>query len=75
MQAVLARQSGVTVPGVSSVAWENCGRESNIFLYRVLAFREGRIIPQNVRMQQNPTITVSKTQQVQFTQSNELAKL
>ena len=75
MQAVLARQSGVTVPGVSSVDWENCGRESNIFLYRVLAFREGRIIPQNVRMQQNPTITVSKTQQVQVTQSNELAKL
>ena len=52
MPAVLGRQRGVMVPGLPSVVdREKKGRERNIFLYRVLAFREGRIIPPNVRMQ------------------------
>ena len=48
---LLVAKRGVMVPGVSSVDRENWGRERNIFLNRVLAFREGRTIRQNVRMQ------------------------
>ena len=47
----LVAKKGVMVPGVSFVDRENWGRERNIFLYRVLAFREGRITPHNVGMQ------------------------